>query len=255
MKKKPKNPPVTQPTEFCDDCGRDIRFKEKKVLGRIRRFRVACPCQLRREEARKDETKEIWASQILQARGFTGSYSSMTLDRWEDNEIVEKAVYHYVEEGCTGSKKWLFLHGPCGVGKTHIAVAITLLLVYEKEWDPAIIRWAEFCSQIQESWHDRGIKTDWHLARDARILIIDDLDKRPPTPWAMGQLYELTDYRMICLKPTIFTANHSLRELEKQWKAKAEIADLGAAIISRIRGNLADDIEFEGEDYRRSCKV
>ena len=93
------------------------------------------------------------------------------------------------------------------------------------------------------------------MARAAGILLIDDVDKIDTTGWAIQKLYEVVDYRLIHLRPTVVTANHSLDQLRRIWgRSRIEhIADTGAAILSRIEGELFTVVEFAGPDQRRQA--
>jgi len=80
--------------------------------------------------------------------------------------------------------------------------------------------------------------------------VLDDIDKRAPTEWALGKFYELIDYRCLRLLPTILTANRNLEELSSFWSRNEQTQDLAGAIVSRMVGQLSEVIEFSGRDYR-----
>lgn len=171
----------------------------------------------------------------------------MTLESWQDRGIEGK-IHAYIEKVGGRGKNWLYLHGPYGLGKTHLAVATARQLAYDRQWGPALVRWAEYCSKIQQSWSDKGIQGDWQLARACKVLVIDDLDKKDATRWSLGQLFELIDYRYTAQAPTIFTANRPIKELSQRWMAADP--DAAKAIISRIVGQLMTAVEFRGKDFR-----
>ncbi|MCP4626599.1 MAG: hypothetical protein GY850_24305, partial [bacterium] len=102
----------------------------------------------------------------------------------------------------------------------------------------------------QQSWRDENIKLDWNLARAARILVLDDIDKKIATQWTLSKLYDVIDSRCVHNLPTIITANRGVGELSRFWSVEKKNEDLSRAIISRIMGQLVKVIQFEGEDYR-----
>jgi len=188
---------------------------------------------------------------LLQRRGFqSGKYARMTFGSWRDHPIILETVEAYMESLELKDRNWLYLYGKNGLGKTHIAIATARHKAIECQWDPAIIRWAEYCSLIQHSWHDTSVKVDWNMIRRAVVLVLDDIDKKAATEWALGKLYEVIDYRYINELPTIITANRSILELSTLWNKTKEIENLSHAIISRIIGQLAKVLHFKGQDYR-----
>ncbi len=235
--------------EICELCGKPIEFVHKKLRGKERRFAVTCSCILEQKQAEKQISKEQEIIFALRARGFnSGINAAMTLKTWNDTGIEEQ-LDKYRENIKLDKKNWLYLCGDNGLGKTHMAYALTRQIAVDHLWEPAAIQWAEYCSGIQQSDKDEFVKNEWKLVREVRILMIDDLDKKLASPEAMGQLYELIDYRYRFNIPTILTANHTIDELRKLWIKDNKIKDLGKAIASRIKG-CATEIKFTGKDYR-----
>lgn len=192
-----------------------------------------------------------------------GKCEQMRFSTWDPtrnptSEQVKRYVLEYSETVAqTGDENWLYLHGSYGLGKTHLAIAAVREIVRKNLWKPIVVVWPEYCAQVQQSWNQDNSGAElsearlWSQMKTAGILLIDDIDKRQPTPWAMGKLYEVIDYRYIREKPTLITANHSLLELAALWsKKQAEVRDSGAAIISRISEQLWSSIEFTGPDQR-----
>ncbi|ETR68194.1 MAG: primosomal protein DnaI [Candidatus Magnetoglobus multicellularis str. Araruama] len=194
---------------------------------------------------------------ILHKRGFqTGKYRLMTFDRWDTNredgmQVIKKA-YDYINNTINGAsnRNWLYMHGENGLGKTHMAIASARQIAINNLWEPCVVRWSEYCTLIQQSWHDRSLKPDWNFTRESRILVLDDIDKKPSTQWALGQLYEILDIRDINNLPTIITTNRSIGELSEFWSNNIDTKGLSRSIISRIMGQIFKVIYFKGEDYR-----
>jgi len=198
-----------------------------------------------------------------------GKWSKMRLNAWDPTRFPEAAhaydvVVNYIKEVKTGGNNWLYLCGPYGIGKTHLAVSAVRALIEGRLWPAYGVVWPEHCAQVQETWDSSydgpGEGRLWDRMRTARLLLIDDLDKRYPSPWAMGKLYEIIEQRYRLEKPTIFTANRSIDALVafwgsidmgkgNQWKA-VQIQDAGSATMSRIVGQLWGAIEMRGRDQR-----
>lgn len=189
----------------------------------------------------------------LRNAGFeSGRYADYRMETWisqPNMKQMEAAVYQYAQDVNGGKRNWLYLCGGFGSGKTHIAVALARQIAFETMWKPEICRWSEYCSRIQASWKGQA-DVSWGKMNKARLLVVDDVDKRQATEWAIGQLYEMIEHRYVFRLPTIITANRKLSELAQAWAYDARIADTGKAIISRIVGQIVGQIEFNAPDYR-----
>lgn len=233
----------------CTECGRQIPYENRQWRGRqFKVFLLECPCQERRRELiLRERIRAILAQGGMALPG----YRRMTLASWEDRDggRVAQAVCEFTRRFGPTEPCWLYLHGPYGSGKTHIAVAVARQLLEDHDVHPTMIRWAEYCSAVQDSW-DGDRRLTFHSLLNKGLLIIDDMDKRKPTQWALDQLYELVDGRMIRHKPTIITANRDLMSLRDWWTKNPACRDAAEAIISRIAGSVSKGICFAMPDYR-----
>jgi len=214
----------------------------------------ACDCLEKIRKKQEEESRREEMMGMLRRRGFeTGKYARMKIRNFSNQNMetnVIDAIGDYINSVNFKTRNWLYLHGDNGLGKTFMAVASAREIALLRLWSPALFRWAEVCSLIQQSWQDREVKIEWNLLRDAGILVLDDIDKKAATPWALGQLYDVLDYRQINELPTIITANRSISELSNFWNKSKETEDLSKAIISRIMGQVVKMIHFKGSDYR-----
>ncbi len=116
-----------------------------------------------------------------------------------------------------------------------------------------MVRWSEYCSRIQQSWQGSSVDSEfelWRAATNVTLLVLDDIDKRASSEWALGKLYELIDQRYVLHLPTVLTANRNLEKLAAFWSRNEQMKDLAGAIVSRIIGQMSAVIEFSGRDYR-----
>lgn len=232
----------------CTYC--QTPLAEKMMNG----YRISiqnCDCMSNELARMESERKRIETESAVMRSGLnTGMYGQMRFDTWVSApglKNVESRIYRFLSECQATGTNWLFLHGKVGLGKTHLAVSVVRELAMERNWKPGLCRWAEFCTQIQQSWDAHsGVTVNWREIRNAKPLLIDDIDKRKATEWSIGQLFELIDYRYIHQLPTVITANHGLHELAGYW-GKTDTAD---AVISRIIGQCIDVVAFAGKDYR-----
>lgn len=221
-------------------------------------LRPACECRLKESEARERLTRVNELRRLLRAQGLQdGLYARMALEKWEHRDAACAAVAdklkRYVRSVHLGERNWLYLFGDYGLGKTHLAVSALKFLCLNREWEPLLVKWSEYCTRIQQSWQSSSMDSEyelWQKARNVTLLVLDDIDKRAPSEWALGKFYELIDYRCLRLLPTVLTANRCFEDLSSFWSRNEQTRDLAGAIVSRIVGQLSAVIEFSGRDYR-----
>lgn len=247
--------------------------------GRVIYFRQQCQCDTavserkhQEDEKKKRNTIDLFNSYILKAGNIhIGRYARMTFDNW-DTTRHEKSSKHIkdVLEFCDTydhERNLLWLWGEYGTGKTHLALAALRKLV----WDAVLnyedftanvnqptahfTEWIIHCSKVQQSWDDNSTGESearlWSRMNNVAFLVIDDIDKRTPSEWAMGKLYEVIHHRYMNEKLTIITANHKLNDLDNIWLQRGGyVADIGSAILSRITGQLWAEVEITGGDQR-----
>ncbi len=138
--------------------------------------------------------------------------------------------------------RWLFLSGPCGVGKTHLAVAIAK---HAMRWHQMQVYFAvvpDLLDHLRATFDPRsGTAYDerFSLIRSAQLLVLDDLGTENATPWAKEKLYQIINYRYSEQMPTVITSNADQRKVDDR-------------IMSRILDHrLTQYVEIDAEDFRR----
>ena len=110
--------------------------------------------------------------------------------------------------------KWLYLHGPTGVGKTHIAVAIANAQVQR---GASTTFWSvpDLLDSLRQTYGNPDESSFYSLfdsVRDCEMLILDDFGAQQMTDWALEKLYQLITYRHDRLLPTVITSQFILWE-------------------------------------------
>ncbi|MGA6164291.1 DnaA ATPase domain-containing protein [Amycolatopsis magusensis] len=135
----------------------------------------------------------------------------------------------------------LFLYGTAGTGKTWQALGIPALLAEKNvPADYSYIRAVDYLDRQQNSTFETK-EALFEEARDARLLILDDLLAGGDHKRSVSDLYRLLDARFIDERPTIMTCNVSGPDLVKA---------LGERIVDRLRED-AKSVKMVGDSRRK----
>ncbi len=101
---------------------------------------------------------------------------------------------------------WLYLCGPCGAGKSHLAAAIANHLAMRGQGVtyasmPDLLRF------IRRGFQDRAADEQLDALMRIDVLIRDDLGAENLTAWAGEQLFVLLNARYLADRATVLTSN------------------------------------------------
>ena len=156
----------------------------------------------------------------------------------------------------------LLFVGPCGVGKTHLAVGILHSLIAERGVSGRFVDCKELLKEIQNSYSANNEKTERQVLRpalEAEILVLDELGAARRTDWVSDMIEHLLNMRYNDRKTTIITTNlpyasagvpgHGAKEAARQETLGDRI---GERMLSRL-GEMCVVVEMDGPDYRKSA--
>ncbi|WP_354314247.1 ATP-binding protein [Sporosarcina psychrophila] len=135
--------------------------------------------------------------------------------------MAKKAAGNYVNnyEAMKKHGKGLYLYSKVkGSGKTRLASSIANALVKTYGIDIAFIKSGDLIAQVYKTMNKKSETTRSDIIetfRKVELLVIDDLAIKDSTEYEEGIFYDITDYRLEHKKPTIFTSNVTIDELEK----------------------------------------
>jgi len=103
----------------------------------------------------------------------------------------------------------LLLMGPCGVGKTHLAVAALKEIVLRGH-SGLFYDYRDLLKQIQDSYNAESQSTEMGVLEPvltAEVLALDDVGSSKPSPWALETVGHILNTRYNDNRVTILTTN------------------------------------------------
>ncbi len=156
----------------------------------------------------------------------------------------------------------LFL-GPCGVGKTHLAVAIVQELIHEKNIPCYFYDFRELIRDIQKTYTPESPLTETEILApifQKDVLVLDELGAKRTTAWVEETVFYIINSRYNNKKPTIFTSNYLDIEEEEDTrnsfykKSGDSLVDrIGVRLRSRLY-EMCKIVDITGDDYRQKIK-
>jgi DNA replication protein DnaC len=153
-------------------------------------------------------------------------------------EDGNKKAYEAILDFIKNKGKGLYLFGPAGTGKTHLAV-----MVAQEVEGVQFVKVPKLLLSLKANFDGKGYENELIIDRLAKlpVLVLDDLGAEKASEWVAETMYILIDERYGNMKPTIITSNHSLSELSER---------LGDRIVSRIM-EMCRVIEIKTSDKRK----
>ncbi|HNQ78851.1 MAG TPA: ATP-binding protein [Acidobacteriota bacterium] len=152
--------------------------------------------------------------------------------------------YPFFEEG---KPNGLLFIGPCGVGKTHLAVSILNEILFKKKKPVRFVDLNDLYREIRASY-DGSQVSEYDILTplvETELLLVDELGC-VASPWAQDTLLFLVSQRYNQSMPTILTTNYLDEPAPQEPSLTARI---GVRSRSRLR-EMCRTVVMNGEDYR-----
>ena len=150
----------------------------------------------------------------------------------------------------------LLFMGPCGAGKTHLAVAILRGLV-EKGADCLFYDFRELLKSIQASYNPVSQTTEMQVLTpvlEAEVLLLDDLGASKPSTWVLDTVGHIINSRYNDKRVTLITTNYLDAPAQAGPVRDDTLADrIGERMRSRLY-EMCRVVRLEAEDFRRRVK-
>lgn len=245
--------------ERCD-CPEAVAEYEKEKAEREEAER-------RKREAEEAEKMRQRVQRIVGDSGMNARFLRRTFATFEltqKNRIALNACKTYADNfkaklptcDTEPGRNGLFITGPKGTGKTHLAAAIANQLM--QQGTPVIcMTMIDLLDRIKRTYEQRrqwGSEIDEGSVLDTykkvQLLIIDDMGKEPATEWAVSKIYAIINGRYEAYMPTVITTNYTDAELVRRLTPKESGDPTTAdATIDRLR-EMCAGVVTSGESWR-----
>jgi DNA replication protein DnaC len=147
----------------------------------------------------------------------------------------------------------LLFIGTCGIGKTHLAVAILKALL-EKNIPCLFYDFRDLLKEIQDSWNSATQTSEMEVLApvyDAEVLVLDELGASKPTEWVKDTMTHIINKRYNDKKVTIFTSNYLDQKASQYDETLQE--RVGVRLRSRLH-EMCKVVTITGDDYRKNVR-
>lgn len=228
--------------------------------------RKAAEAERRREEAKQAEEFAERVRMNLRASGVPAAYRKCTFEAdpcapqmraylpQNDSQAAALRIARDYADGYESMLEdglGLYIAGPVGTGKTHLAAAIANELIRAGHGKILFVSSIDMLANIKASFGDnRQNAADVVDAyKTAKLLVIDDLGKEHHARggWAMDVLAEILHTRDAQGRPVIVTSNYAPAALE----GRLSDGDTSSAqsVVSRLKGSTTY-VPVVGPDHR-----
>jgi len=210
--------------------------------------------------------KEKQTQLLLQQARIPKRYENCTLDNYEVHhpsqgdalKISKKFVKNFPAQDIG-----LLYIGPCGVGKTHLAVAVIRELILKKGAYCLFYDFRELIRDIQNSYTPDSEVSETDILSpvfNCEVLVLDELGAKRPTAWVEETIFYIINSRYNQKRVTLFTSNYlDLEEEPDRREAYYKKGDetlvdrIGVRLRSRLY-EMCKVVNIAGEDYRKVAK-
>jgi len=194
----------------------------------------------------EDEYERRQSGSLLKRLKKAGFEEEKTLEGFDfsfNPQIPAKKIKQLGNCAYIDKRENIFMLGPVGVGKSHIAQALGHIAC-RMGYDVLYTKAAKMFRYLNGGRADNSWETRIKRHTAADLLIIDDFGLKPLTPVQSDDLYEVINDRYM-KKSIIFTSNRSIED----WQGLFPDPIIANSAMDRIAHN-SHQIVMTGESYR-----
>lgn len=241
---KIKHSEVEYTGEKCDGCGKDLKIVQITFAdGEVKENHAGCICD--RIKFVNDQQKKIKADAFAKASIMHGDYKEKTFDNYQANsdEQVQaaKKMRYYANhfDEMLSESNCLLVQGTFGTGKTHLAAAVRNKLRAE-DYQVLFISLPDYVDKLKQGFKDLNqVHPIFKFAKEADLLILDDVGANRMSEWEVSELFRLVDARRN--KCTIYTTNLT----SEQFRSSQALYRVFSRMMEKAKA-----IVIDGDDYR-----
>ena len=245
---------MAAPSQSCLVCG-GTGWKPVEQEG-VRRV-VRCECMVQASFERR-----LVAAQVpprYEQCCFENFQTGAPQSHPAYGETLREAYFmakRFAEEYPVHADFGLLFMGPCGVGKTHLAVGILRALL-EKGVDCLFYDFRELLKAIQASFNPVSQTTEMQVLApvlETEVLLLDDLGASKPSVWVLDTVGHIINSRYNDKRVTLITTNYLDTARESTGVRDDTLAErIGERMRSRLY-EMCRVVTMQAEDFRRSVK-
>jgi DNA replication protein DnaC len=222
--------PAPAKCAICQDAG----YLRREVPVGHPSFGRIYPCECKTRDQNEKLAHELRGLSNLDA------FLERTFDDFDPSVDGVDEAFAAARDFARDLDGWLFFHGTCGGGKTHLAVAIALDVMERHPNQRVLFAVVPDLLDHLRATFDPGNAVGYderfESIRNANLLVLDDLGTENTTPWAREKLYQIFNHRYNQRLPTVITSNQDFNRIEDR-------------VLSRILG-LSRYVHVDAPDYR-----